>query len=858
MKSSDANSQNKSVKTTVHEHPEFENKDNNRDNDKDAASNTNNDDAVHVTAKPRSSSRSSRRRKARKAAQQLQQQQQQQNVVAREELEQQEMGNDRDQLTQSPVRSVAAENVKNNSDVACVTQNDAIKTFNEALNETPSQVVMKRKSYKQMDPQTPTDEQNSGFVTARNSVHDSDNMKTESDSHDVINGSIKASEVKEGHEVHYDDAIDAEKVTVEETNGEEVKEIIRKEQVDSQDELDKNNRDVEEKDLDTTKVAVDKSTDNAAADISEITQLSVSAQSVNTQPPPPPPLPPAGFLLEGLKVDSKIDQLNLDEKIIPPKSCGTLRKNKQLSRKELLVSQLSEVDDSFALFLKSQLNISVDNRERNGGEFSTIAETLNRKKKERRKRTESECSNHSTTNQTTISESTEINNDNKHSDSDKTKEQLDKEIENKLLSTKETCTDKSLQTSDDTEKPKLRSQEIRDKKKCASNVRDRPISIIDFEEGTIPQDQASSDKATTSKDTILHQSSGLKEALSTGPCNTKKPSSAEPVITKKSNPKEPIQCETVIHTPTDQNVKSDPEELKKAETGVNPHNIPGIDQSTERIVQSYQSESRSDSDMIVDIVDSSRVVENLRGDSSESCVKVETLEAKSEVSISHDNQSETCIKVDASNKCTINIKSDHNQVNSEKKRVVASSSLKVVSDKGDSVMGAVHSEFSKQNLSKSDSGYSGQGDVDDDDVDEEEDDTVGDDVKKQMSVGQALLKYDRIVEQKSIPVNVKNVKESQAPRERVMSECSEFSDDLSESELDSQMDIDGKHQAMNCNGLKQFSNQFHLTPNILMMVLKFPKSMLTLLVIYATKIFQLHNLIWRYEFANCVLPQKFT
>ena len=112
-----------------------------------------------------------------------------------------------------------------------------------------------------------------------------------------------------------------------------------------------------------------------------------------------------------------------------------------------------------------------------------------------------------------------------------------------------------------------------------------------------------------------------------------------------------------------------------------------------------------------------------------------------------------------------------------------------------------------------------------------------------MSVGQALLKYDRIVEQKSIPVNVKNVKESQAPRERVMSECSEFSDDLSESELDSQMDIDGKHQAMNCNGLKQFSNQFHLTPNILMMVLKFPKSMLTLLVIYATKIFQLHNLI---------------
>merc|ERR1712241_637042 len=59
-----------------------------------------------------------------------------------------------------------------------------------------------------------------------------------------------------------------------------------------------------------------------------------------------------------------------------------------------------------------------------------------------------------------------------------------------------------------------------------------------------------------------------------------------------------------------------------------------------------------------------------------------------------------------------------------------------------------------------------------------------------MSVGQALLKYDRIVEQKSIPINVTNVKKSQAPRERVMSDCSEFSDDLSESELDSQMDID--------------------------------------------------------------------
>ena len=100
-------------------------------------------------------------------------------------------------------------------------------------------------------------------------------------------------------------------------------------------------------------------------------------------------------------------------------------------------------------------------------------------------------------------------------------------------------------------------------------------------------------------------------------------------------------------------------------------------------------------------------------------------------------------------------------------------------------------QYSKQNLSKSDSGYSGQDDVDD--VDHDVDNDVDNDVdhvatkKHELTVDQALRKYDRIVEQKPPQV----LPPSQKPRNRVLSEGSEFSSDFSDTDVDDK-DDDGK------------------------------------------------------------------
>ena len=61
--------------------------------------------------------------------------------------------------------------------------------------------------------------------------------------------------------------------------------------------------------------------------------------------------------------------------------------------------------------------------------------------------------------------------------------------------------------------------------------------------------------------------------------------------------------------------------------------------------------------------------------------------------------------------------------------------------------------------------------------------------KTELSVDQALRKYDRIVEQKSVTDIIKS---KNKPRGRVLSEGSEFSEDISESELESQAEEEGK------------------------------------------------------------------
>ena len=507
-----------------------------------------------------------------------------------------------------------------------------------ALNDTPSEIVIKRKSYKHYSAQNTEDEQNTGFVTARNSViaecRESESQESPGSEHVEVNPG--QSNCHTGGKSLKD-----------------VKEIKRKEAPDRQDESDKDSREVAEQPGSVNISDASREGEGAAGIwCQSVTNLANVNSSNVSGPPPPPPLPPQGFLLEGLKLDKKESVLQ-EDKLLPPKSSGTLRKNKQLSRKDLLINQLSVVDDSFASFLKTQLNISVDPRER--PDLPSQAGTLSRKKKERRKRTESECSAGQDSHPTT-------------DDANKTNLEQNSEC----LGTPDTAACKKSDDNDfdsfdskpteisPLDKCKQRSFEIVDKKKCASNARDRPISIIDIEEGTGKHDKT----------------------------------------------------ETVIETITTPDTPATVAGLQSVDNSVSQCPEPEVAEKAERSEKPEKSPRDTGADM--------------RG------------------GLSHQA----------------------------------------------GVMGVTHSqEFTKQNLSKSDSGYSGQEFVEDtDEVNEtvDKEDVTPIPIKTELTVDQAMRKYDRIVEQKS----VSEIKHN--PRPRVLSEGSEFSDDLSESELESQGDEDSK------------------------------------------------------------------
>ena len=626
-----------------------------------------------VAAKPRSQSRSSRRRKAKRAAQQqCHQKHQDGNHDESQDNEDHETGNRKVSLSlkDSQVSSAQCDNaISHEADAAEHEQLNSVANDQAKVDTGLSHEDANITSDKQ------DQEQSSNIVLTRNN-HCS-NIKTEDEFVSARNSlsveseklvsSISSPEVGQGQENCHS----------EETKEEEIKEITRKDLFDIQDKVDKDNREVVEESSDDHAIAA---SDTTAAAASTEDQLVTNTETSRTAsgPPPPPPLPPPGFLLEGLKLD-KVDTVKQEEKFIAPKSTGTLRKNKQLSRKDLLITQLTDKDDSFALFLKTQLNIAVDARERSGTDSLSQTETLGRKKKERRKRTESECSNHESVvstdavaeknNECVVKPTTNESNDNSAA----------------------TIVDSKSLPCEVSEKSKLRSNEIRDKnKKCASNARDRPISIIDIEEGTI------SNKDTTKADTVIEESDTTS-------------------VDKLSETSQNV----------DNNVISEPEVLEKAEK---------IEKPCEDLTDIVESEAGvekpvSQSDMIVDIVDSNRLVENIRVDST----------------------------IPTTN----------------------------------TAMGAAQShEFvSKQHLSKSDSGYSGQEDI------EDETETDGDNgevtpSKSELTVDQALLKYDRIVEQKS-------VSETKCkPRTRVMSEGSEFSDDLTESENEDDGELNEKSKTV--------------------------------------------------------------
>ena len=112
-------------------------------------------------------------------------------------------------------------------------------------------------------------------------------------------------------------------------------------------------------------------------------------QSEKKSVPIPPPPPPDGYLLEGLKSPPVS---RAAEVVKGGVGGGPLKRNTRLTREEALLSQLSVLDDSFSSFLRTQLNITCATRERDSATELSDASTTLRRKKERRRRTDSENS----------------------------------------------------------------------------------------------------------------------------------------------------------------------------------------------------------------------------------------------------------------------------------------------------------------------------------------------------------------------------------------------------------------------------------------------------------------------------------
>ena len=110
------------------------------------------------------------------------------------------------------------------------------------------------------------------------------------------------------------------------------------------------------------------------------------SDSIKSVVPVPPPPPPEGYLLEGLKSPPVSRAAEVAKG--PP---GTLKRNTRLTREEALLSQLSVLDDSFSSFLRTQLNITTTARDRDSVSELTDTTTV-RRKKERRRRNDSESS----------------------------------------------------------------------------------------------------------------------------------------------------------------------------------------------------------------------------------------------------------------------------------------------------------------------------------------------------------------------------------------------------------------------------------------------------------------------------------
>ena len=259
--------------------------------------------------------------------------------------------------------------------------------------------------------------------------------------------------------------------------------------------------DTQETPAETQDIAADTSAADITTPLSRPTgtpELStgLSEQAFTIPPPPPlpqqpaasnipvpPPPPPQGFLTEGLKSPTvkRADSIKGAEKTGTVQ--GTLKRNTRLNREELLLSQLSNLDDGFASFLKTQLNIQTASRERDSTQVTEVETAIStvRRRKERRKRTESECSDKpgSATNKPDAQEAASVNANKQVTERESEHTVTAVNLERKL-SNSTTVEEKRKVNATSTE-PRPRTGST--SSEAISRVgRDRPISFIDLGE----------------------------------------------------------------------------------------------------------------------------------------------------------------------------------------------------------------------------------------------------------------------------------------------------------------------------------------------------------------------------------------
>jgi len=478
--------------------------------------------------------------------------------------------------------------------------------------------------------------------------------------------------------------------------------------------------------------------------------------SAGSLPPAPPPLPPDGFLTEGLKIPRTVAKAHQQQADVPKDTkTGTLKKNKQLSREEALLEQLSGLDDTFATFLKTQLSIKVNPRERDGVSDTTLFETNTiRRKKERRRRTESESSETArsgsgldrpgsrlqTTSEHQI-ESGELGN----SSADCKQDLVDEQIVDKDL-------DKPAELKPEVASPSVPLTETQLSAESGSQISpeiDTKITKSQF------------GNEISEKYTTLRNRAGSN--ASEGKVRRAAINVADP------------------RKRTDSNASEVGRERPPSVVELNQSEFVMVEEPMSKTIAEEQLESMSYSKDSV--IDNTYTTDNVDVTNNNVHNKVTSDSIETKVNITASQEIST--KTNLLSKPDPRAPPSSHDVEGTGVHDMTVGSHRPSGDSISSAMGAVHStekEIARQNLSKSDSGYSGHISVDSVDETDHEDHVAK---RPELTVDQALLRYNRIVgkpaaEQTAV-VN---------RRTRVLSEGTEYSDEITDSELDGSDDDD--------------------------------------------------------------------